>query len=124
MSCKNGTLPDAVLLEALSALEAVNADSPATLVPYVCARGTLTSFQQIWCGVVTFELPSGWRIDVFNDCCSWDYIEEITTPQGVTYNLEPGGDLFNWTPATRHQELGWNDAFPERTSLLANWFEQ
>ena len=34
-------------------------------------------------GEIEFVTPSGWRVSVFNDCGSWDYIDSIHNPEGV-----------------------------------------
>lgn len=36
----------------------------------------------VWAGNVTYTTKDGWTIVVFNDCCSFDYIDSITDPSG------------------------------------------
>lgn len=40
--------------------------------------------EEVWAGNVTYHTPRGWTIVVFNDCMSWDYIDDAITPDGVS----------------------------------------
>ena len=35
-----------------------------------------------WCGDVRYQASNGWEITVYNDCCEWDYIDNIETDDG------------------------------------------
>lgn len=59
-----------------------------------------------WCGDVTFT-ADGWRIVVFNDCGSWDYIDHVVSPSGDRVEF---GNLPFWEPD--HPELWLVDGKP------------
>ena len=40
---------------------------------------------KVLAGNVEYTAPGGWKIVVFNDCQSWDYIDSITDPSGYVW---------------------------------------
>lgn len=47
------------------------------------------AFASGFCGVFWFELSNGWRVAIFNDCHSWDYVEAVIPPNGDPIDLWP-----------------------------------
>lgn len=92
-------LPEAVRRELLSVLWSVTPDNPA--------RAAI-SWGETFAGDVEFVLVNGWRVVVFNDCNSWDYIDSITAPDGRTWDFDGLGWLRNWSP----KQEGWADYIP------------
>lgn len=40
--------------------------------------------QFVFSGTVAYKASNGWEIEIFNDANEWDYIERITTPNGIS----------------------------------------
>ncbi len=38
--------------------------------------------RSVYCGTCRYKTADGWVIDVFNDCDSFDYIEQVEAPDG------------------------------------------
>lgn len=41
---------------------------------------------------------SGWIVWVFVDCCEWDYVEKIQSPQGATWDFYTLAEIIAWKP--------------------------
>jgi hypothetical protein len=74
------TLPEAEALAFLSRIEA----GEVTLEPI---GGAPEYFQ---C-VIRYRSPCGWILAVFNDVGEWDYLEDITSPDGRTWDFSDAG---------------------------------
>lgn len=62
-------------------------------------------------GVMEFHLGSGWKVAVFNDCLSWDYIEWIEAPDGRREEfMSRDGKTFTASEAMS----AWEPKHPER----------
>ena len=42
---------------------------------------------KVWAGDVTYVSKSGWKLVVFNDCNSWDYLDSAVSPDGRTWDF-------------------------------------
>lgn len=47
-----------------------------------CTVGDQSDWDDAFCGNVTWEFASGWKLTVFNDCYCWDYVDRIDAPDG------------------------------------------
>jgi hypothetical protein len=47
---------------------------------------------QVYAGDVTYRTKRGWTFVIFNDCNSWDYIEDVIAPDGRQFSKEWPGD--------------------------------
>jgi len=43
---------------------------------------------EVWAGNVTYDVEGGWVIVIFNDCCSFDYIDSIIEPDGFVWTYD------------------------------------
>lgn len=72
---------------------------------------------EVYCGNVEFTCSNGWRFTIFNDCDEWDYIDEVTAPDGrmirsddiagvdVPFGSEPMRELYLYAPPV-HLAMG------------------
>ena len=44
-------------------------------------------------GDVEYQTSNGWRVVVFNDCGSWDYIDHFVAPDGTRIEVWPESDV-------------------------------
>lgn len=60
-----------------------------------------------YCGNVCYELSNGWKVQVFNDCGEWDYVDSVTAPDGTEFHCagpdhgKPDNwcsEIGDWTP--------------------------
>lgn len=73
------------------------------------ASGTLTlavapgtqSWHDVFAGNVLFDVSNGARLCIFNDCDEFDYVDQVTLPDGQTF--------------------GYHDLYPR--SLQARWLD-
>lgn len=75
----------------------------------------------VYAGNVTYTTPRGWTIQVFNDCDSWDYIEEAITPEGLSMSQALEIDYIDggfcgtvYSPTPEEMERVW--LFPPRAA--------
>jgi len=87
---------------ALAELNAVTAHNPAT-VTHVAE----------YCGGMEWRTPSGWLVQVFNDCCEWDYLQRLIAPDGREWEfpfqastLAMTDRIADWTPDPENY-AGW-----------------
>lgn len=53
--------------------------------------------QNVFAGNAEFALPNGWRLVVFNDADSWDYLDRAEAPDGWTIDFDAmPGFLSGW----------------------------
>ena len=54
-----------------------------------------------YCGDVEFTCSNGWRFVIFNDCDEWDYIAQVTAPDGRSLVFDDiwgrESDGYSWT---------------------------
>ncbi len=75
---------------------------------------------EAWAGDITYTASNGWKIEIFNDCHDWDYINSITTDDGrhVDYDdIATMPEVENYSPsdevsATRYGIGQWNLTMP------------
>ncbi len=63
--------------------------------------------QRIYAGDVSYVASNGWRITVFNDCNTWDYIDRVQASDGRAADFDaleemPSVAAYNPTP-----EIAW-----------------
>jgi hypothetical protein len=46
------------------------------------------TWKETYAGDVKFTTSNGWKITVFNDCDSWDYIDSIRSPEGEVIDFD------------------------------------
>ena len=76
-------------------------DAVRTLYEVEFGRVILSPLQdpmEVWAGNVTYETNTGWKIVVFNDCNSFDYIDSMTSPGGHTWRCEDLEFFFQYDP--------------------------
>lgn len=44
--------------------------------------------EEAYCGNCTYHLSNGWVFIIFNDCGEWDYIHEVTAPDGRSLQFD------------------------------------
>jgi hypothetical protein len=44
--------------------------------------------QDIYAGNVSYTASNGWRITIFNDCNTWDYVDEVITADGRSIDFD------------------------------------
>ena len=44
--------------------------------------------QDIYAGNVTYTASNGWRITIFNDCNTWDYVDKVITADGRSVDFD------------------------------------
>mgnify|MGYP001564765988 CR=1 FL=1 len=66
------------------------------------------SWNTIGHGNVVFRTSTGWEVVVFNDSGAWDYLESVTTPEGVKFGYE----ILSRIESLRNYEGGarWTEA--------------
>ena len=63
------------------------------------------SWKEVYAGNVIFRIEGGWRIEVFNDCDSWDFIDKIVMPSGTVYLFDQIDEGLNeWCPESERWE--------------------
>lgn len=75
---------------------------------WVLPNGSDPKFDYDWDGVyagnVVYETETGWRIEVFNDCDSFDYVDSAVTPDGTAIEFEDFSmDYDREEPGPKHQ---------------------
>lgn len=67
----------------------------------VTLRPVGETWDEVFAGNVEFEASNGWLLTVFNDCDSWDYIDEIRSNDGRSLKYEEmvGTDVDRWHPS-------------------------
>lgn len=82
--------------QAIAAMESATAERPAVLVG--------DTWDEVFAGNVTFTV-AGWTVAIFNDCGGWDYIDEITAPDGRRFDYDEMPDVVRfWQPSN---VAGW-----------------
>ncbi|HEY2171599.1 MAG TPA: hypothetical protein VGJ30_18380 [Candidatus Angelobacter sp.] len=64
--------------------------------------------QDIYAGNVTYTACNGWRITIFNDCNTWDYVDKVITADGRSVDFD---SIDNDMPTAREylpaDEIAW-----------------
>jgi hypothetical protein len=64
--------------------------------------------QDIYAGNVTYTASNGWRITIFNDCNTWDYVDKVITADGRSVDFD---SIENDMPTARAylpaDEIAW-----------------
>lgn len=82
--------------EVVALLASISAADPAEIVG--------RSWTEAYAGNVTWTFR-GWTIVVFNDCMSWDYLDEVIAPDGRRWDYDEMADEVRfWVPTTAD---GW-----------------
>lgn len=70
--------------------------------------------------LVTAQDGQVWKVDVFNDCDSWDYLDRVVAPDGSAWEYPTSDelspmtmDLANWQPEHMH----WYADEPHKAEL-------
>ena len=64
--------------------------------------------QDIYAGNVAYTASNGWRITIFNDCNTWDYVDKVITADGRSVGFD---SIDNDMPTAREylpaDEIAW-----------------
>jgi hypothetical protein len=64
--------------------------------------------QHVYAGNVSYLASNGWRIVIFNDCNTWDYIDAVRAPDGRSLDFD---DIDDTMPMAREympsDEMAW-----------------
>ena len=74
MAKRKPTVAEAEVLSVLAAIE----------------RGEVTLSREgkdLYAGDQTYVASNGWKLVVFNDCNSWDYLDSVVTPDGIEHDF-------------------------------------
>ena len=62
-------------------------------------------------GLIEYTTQDGWRLVIFNDASSWDYLESVTSPEGETMDrqayCEARGDDPDYSPDAKVSWLAY-----------------
>lgn len=53
---------------------------------------------EVYAGNVTYKCDNGWTVVVFNDCCSFDYVDSMIAPNGEKFDSEDYPFFFQYDP--------------------------
>lgn len=64
---------------------------------------------EVYAGSVMYHtVPAGWTLVVFNDCNSWDYLDSVIAPNGLSLDWDDMiPELKNYRPSDRVSALAY-----------------
>src|SRR5882672_8965567 len=64
--------------------------------------------QDVYAGNVSYAASNGWRVVVYNDANEWDYIANITTSDGRTFDYEALTEMPGIAAYEPSADIAWN----------------
>lgn len=72
------------------------------------------SWTEVYAGNVAFDVD-GWRVEVFNDCDAWDYIDKVVAPDGRE------GQYEDWSLSAEEEDEQWTTGQPDDALGELKW---